>query len=75
MIVEDDGVERKYAQCKFCKSLLKSDPNRNGTSTLKKHSEKCKKTPDNIKDKNQTKLSLKKDTSGDASVTTRKVDT
>ena len=35
MNIEDDGVERKYAQCKFCKSLLKSDPNRNGTSTKK----------------------------------------
>lgn len=32
------------------------------------------KNPDNNKDKNQTKLSLKKDTSGDASVTTWKHD-
>lgn len=32
MIVEDDGVEKKYAQCKFCKALLKADPNRNETS-------------------------------------------
>ena len=43
MIVEDDGVERMYAQCKFCKSLLKVDPNLNETFTLIKHAKKCKK--------------------------------
>lgn len=57
MIVDDDSVKRKCKQCKFCKSILVIDPNRNMTSNLTKTCKVQKK--DNNEDKNQTKLNLK----------------
>ncbi|KAL7584453.1 hypothetical protein Lser_V15G42301 [Lactuca serriola] len=47
-IKEDDGIERKWAECNYCLHLLVADPNRNGTTSINKHFNGCKLNPDNI---------------------------
>ncbi|CAI9289466.1 unnamed protein product [Lactuca saligna] len=74
MIKEDDGMERRYGKCQWCERLLKADGERNGTSSLLKHVDRCQKNPNKLQDPTQTKLNLKKESNGDTSVKTWKHD-
>ncbi|CAI9278304.1 unnamed protein product [Lactuca saligna] len=76
-IKEDDGIERKWAECNYCLHLLAADPNRNGTTSINKHFNGCKLNPDNIPkhvDDKQQKLSFTKAPNGEGHVYTWKHD-
>ena len=47
-VVEDDGVERMQAKCKYCFATLKVDPSRHSTSSLNNHFRSCAKNPNNV---------------------------
>ncbi|KAM0005710.1 putative transcription factor/ chromatin remodeling BED-type(Zn) family [Helianthus debilis subsp. tardiflorus] len=59
---EEDGLSWKYGSCKYCKHEIAADPNRNGTSGLRKHAKACKKNPN--RDESQSNLVLQKEASG-----------
>nr|KAJ0187061.1 hypothetical protein LSAT_V11C900492060 [Lactuca sativa] len=65
-----DGV--RHGKCKWCERALKADGNNNGTSSLNKHANNCKKNPENLK--NQQTLQFKKEPTGEGSVSTWKHD-
>ncbi|CAI9273821.1 unnamed protein product [Lactuca saligna] len=70
-IKEDDGIERKWAECNYCLHLLAADPNRNGTTSINKHFNGCKLYLDNIPkevDDKQQKLSFTKAPNGEGHV-------
>nr|KAJ0201720.1 hypothetical protein LSAT_V11C600324670 [Lactuca sativa] len=76
-IKEDDGIERKWAECNYCLHLLAADPNRNGTTSINKHFNGCKLNPNNIPkqvDDKQQKLSFTKAPNGEGHVYTWKHD-
>ncbi|KAL4586056.1 hypothetical protein LXL04_010687 [Taraxacum kok-saghyz] len=75
-IREEGGVEKKYAECLFCMKLLKADGTLNGTTGLNRHWRGCKANPENQKsdDDKQSKLSFKKDPTGEGHVYTWKHD-
>ncbi|KAL4572740.1 hypothetical protein LXL04_019523 [Taraxacum kok-saghyz] len=75
-IREEDGVEKKYAECLFCMKLLKADGTLNGTTGLNRHWRGCKANPENQQsdDDKQSKLSFKKDPTGEGHVYTWKHD-
>ncbi|CAI9278278.1 unnamed protein product [Lactuca saligna] len=76
-IKEDNGIERKWAECNYCLHLLAADPNRNGTTSINKHFNGCKLNPDNIPkvvDDKQQKLSFTKAPNGEGHVYTWKHD-
>ncbi|KAL4562846.1 hypothetical protein LXL04_026877 [Taraxacum kok-saghyz] len=71
-IREEDGVEKKYAECLFCLKLLKADRTLNGTTGLNRHWRSCKANPENQQsdDDKQAKFSFKKDPTGEGHVYT-----
>ncbi|KAL4560644.1 hypothetical protein LXL04_032797 [Taraxacum kok-saghyz] len=71
-IREEDGVEKKYAECLFCLKSLKADGTLNGTTELNRHWRSCKANPENQQsdDDKQAKLSFKKDPTGKGHVYT-----
>ncbi|KAL4564359.1 hypothetical protein LXL04_028420 [Taraxacum kok-saghyz] len=75
-IREEDGVEKKYGECLFYTKLLKADGTLNGTTWLNKHWRGCKANPENQQsdDDKQSKLSFKKDPTGEGHVYTWKHD-
>ncbi|KAD3068074.1 hypothetical protein E3N88_35954 [Mikania micrantha] len=73
-IEEDDGVKRKYGRCKYCKTNIKADPHRNGTTGLTKHSSTCQLNPEVIAKKKQHNLVFKKESNGEGSVSVWKHD-
>ena len=74
-IKEEDGIERKWAECNYCLKLLAADANRNGTASINKHFRGCKVNPDNKPngdddddDEKQQKLSFTKAPNGEGHV-------
>nr|KAJ0227033.1 hypothetical protein LSAT_V11C100045650 [Lactuca sativa] len=66
----------RHSKCKKCGTLLKTESGANGTSSMIKHTERCKMNPKNLEKKleNQTTLNFKKNENGENSIGTWKHD-
>ena len=66
----------RYSKCKKCGTLLKTESGRNGTSSMIRHTERCRMNQKNLEKKveNQTTLNFKKNENGENSIGTWKHD-
>ena len=77
--MEEDGIERKYSECRYCLRLLAADGSRIGTTSINKHFCGCPVNPNNKKpseddDPKQQKLAFTKAANGEGHVYTWKHD-